>query len=501
MQKRSSRPSLKNIRRLKLYMIAGYALIVVAAISIVSMLAVRKTDAVLKSKVMSMSSSLNVQMQINLDTYLSRLETLGTLVFGAEEVYTYDASDPDNDEYEAINTEKIISDKLFSLCIMDNFVDYGIVYRNNRTVGKISNGTSSLFGDRIFEELSSVISRERTSDGWSAGFKDDFKRIYYVKEIHENAILVISFYASELSSVFDNPERLRDMDIRLVNSEQDIIYSYDRDEIGQPLPEDITLMVNGQTDATVMNSNYLVSVNGCGENWFVISSIPTGIILAEKNEMRFFIYMVAFLAAVIASLIGTYLSVKITEPVKEAVSALDAKARTDQLTGILNKQSFEETVRSRIDSSLPIEKHALLILDLDNFKGVNDTLGHAYGDKVLTKTGSILRAAFSTEDFLGRIGGDEFSVLVNYSGDEELPYADYVRSKCEEICRVFRSNYTGDSSDYKVSASIGVALFPEHGSTFEELYKAADHALYRSKNKGKDTYTIYSPEMKEEVNG
>ena len=498
MQKRS-RPSLKDIRRLKFLMIVGYALIVLIAISIVTILAVRKTDDALKKKVISLSSSLNVQMQINMDTYLARLETLGTLAFGAKEAYTYDATDPDNDEYESINTEKIISDKLFSLCIMDNFVDYGIVYRNNRTVGKISNGTSALFGDRIFDQLSSMISRQRTNDGWAAGYNEDFKRIYYVKEIHENAILVISFYSSELNSVFDNPEALSDMDIRLTNKEHSIIYSSDRDEIGKPLPYDIMQLVDGQSDATVMNSDYLVSVNRCGDDWFVISSVPTQIILAEKNEIRYYIYMVAFLAVILSALMGTYLSLRISEPVGEVVSALDAKARTDQLTGILNKQSFEETVRSRISSSLSIEKHALLILDLDNFKGVNDTLGHAYGDQVLTKTGSILRATFSTEDLVGRIGGDEFSVLVSYQGDEDTSFEEYVKNKCEEICEVFRNNYTGDDGSYKISTSIGVSLFPQHGASFGELYKAADHALYRSKHQGKDTFTIYSPEISQEV--
>ncbi|MBQ8960193.1 MAG: GGDEF domain-containing protein [Ruminococcus sp.] len=499
MSKRSIRPSLKNIRRLELSMIIGYAVIVVTAIAIVSNLAVRKTDEVLKSKVISLSSSLNVQMQLNVDSYLARLETIGTLAFGAEEAYTYDATDPNNDEYEAIGTEKAISDKLFSLCIMDNFVDYGIVYRNDRTIGKISNGTASLFGDRIFTELSSMITHERTHDGWAAGYNGDFKRIYYVKKIHENALLVASVYASELQSVFDNPEALRDMDIRLVNKDHSIIFSEDRTEVGQPLPADIMELVGSQTDATVMNSEHLVSVNSCGDDWLVISSIPTKIVLAEKNEMRYYIYMVALAAAVLAALVGAYLSVMLTDPVKEVVANLDTKAHSDQLTGILNKQSFEDYAQQRIETSLSIEKHAVIILDIDNFKGVNDTLGHAYGDKVLAKTGSTLRAIFSTDDLLGRIGGDEFCVLLNTSPEEGVPYIDYVKEKCEELCSVFRTNYTGDNGDYKISASVGVSLFPEHGSSYSELYKCADLALYRSKGAGKDTFTIFDPSMDEEV--
>ena len=492
-----NKPSLKNIRRLQLYMILGYALIVIAAVAAVSGLTAKKTDEVLKNKVISMSSSLNVQMKLNLDSYLSRMETIGTLAFGVPEFYTYDATDPNNDEFDALSKEKIITDKLYSLCIMENFVDYGVVYRNNRTVGKISNGTASLFSDKIFDELHSMIKRQRTNDGWAAGYNSDFRRIYYVKSIHENALLVISFYATELQQVFDNPETLSDMAIRLTDSSYNIIYSSEKDEVGTVLPENIAERVRDHSSSTVMDDTYLVSVNACGDDWFVICSIPTEIILGEKKQMQYYIIMVGVMAAALALLISTELSFRLVSPVKAFVSSLDTKASTDQLTGILNKKAFEEMASQRLETSLSIERHALILLDLDNFKGVNDNLGHAYGDKVLSKTGSILRGTFSTEDFLGRVGGDEFAVLLNGVPENDNEFLEFVKGKCQELCEQFASNYTGDNGDYKISASIGVSLCPDHGRDFDVLYKASDSALYISKKKGKDTYTIYSPETKE----
>lgn len=441
-----------------------------------------------------MASSLNVQMRLNMDSYLSRMETIATLAFASEEAYTYDATDENNDEYEALNTEKIISDKLYSLCIMENFVDYGIVYRNNHTVGKISNGTVNLFGENLFSDLNSIITRKRTNDGWSAGYNDDFKRIYYVKKIHENAVLVISFYTTELESVFDNPETLSDMSIRLVNHNFDIIYSSVGDEVGKTLPDDIMNRIDGQNSATLMDNRYLITINSCEEEWFVICSIPTKIILSEKNEMRYYIYMAAFIAALLSLLLSIQLSFRVTEPVRNVVSQLDTKAHIDQLTGILNKISFQEFTDNRLKNSLSIEPHALILIDLDNFKGINDTLGHAYGDEVLAKVGAIMRALFSSEDFLGRIGGDEFCVLINTVPDNNTSYEDFVSSKCEELCTAFRNNYTGKDGKYKVSASIGVSLFSKHGTTFSELYTASDKALYKSKQKGKDTYTFFSSE-------
>ena len=129
---KSLKPVATDISKFKIAMISGFAFIVAVSVIIVSILAVKKTDDVLTNKVVSLTSSLNVQMKINLESYLQRMEKTCTLAFGEQATYKYDATDPDNDEYEALNTEKLISDNLYSLCIMENFVDYGIVYSNNR---------------------------------------------------------------------------------------------------------------------------------------------------------------------------------------------------------------------------------------------------------------------------------------------------------------------------------------------------------------------------------
>lgn len=482
------RQSMKRISIVQVFMIVGYAIIVVASLTIVTRLALKKTDEVLQNKVLSLTSSLNVQMKLNMDSYLSRMETMATLAFGEKSSYTYDASDPNNDEYEAINTEKVITEKLFSLCIMENFVDYGIVYRNNRTVGKISNATNALFGDRIFTELSSMISRERTNDGWFTGYGGDFKRIYYVKKVHDNAVLVISFYAHELDSVFDNPETLSDMEIRLVNSDYNILFSEDNSEIGEPLPESILTRIKDQTSASVMDDEYLISVNKC-DDWFVVCSIPTKIILNEKNDMTRYIYMVSFLAAIVAVIVGMYLSYLLVSPVKKVVKTLDTKAQNDLLTGLLNKLTFEEFSANCLASSLDSENRALVIIDLDNFKGVNDTFGHAAGDKVIAETGDIMREVFSDDDYLGRIGGDEFCVMVNKRFSDPAEFRKYVSDRCMKVSEAM-AEFSSESG-YSVSASIGAALFPADGKDFETLYKACDTALYRSKKTGKNKHSFY----------
>lgn len=148
MDKRKNENSDK-IKQIKLIMIFGYALIVIIAAIFMAFFTIRKNDMVLKSKVSDLTYALNVQMKLNINTYLSKLESISTLVFGTDEIVNYYSSDENSDQYEALNTEKIISDKLYDLCIMENYVDFFIVYSDDHTVGKVSNGTTKLYGDDL----------------------------------------------------------------------------------------------------------------------------------------------------------------------------------------------------------------------------------------------------------------------------------------------------------------------------------------------------------------
>ncbi len=486
-----------RIHWLKRSMILGYTGIILFITFFISILVMNKTDDVLKTKVSSMSSALNVQMKMNINSYLSKMETTGALIFVAEEVYQYDATDPNADGYEALSTEKLISDKLFDLCIMENFVDFGIVYRNNHVVGKVSNGTIELFGDNLYSDLAAMINRHRTNDGWATGYNGDFKRIYYVKQVNENALLVTSFYTTELEDVFEHPGGMNDMTVRLVENNDVVIYSSQDGETGLPLAPEILSRIASQTAATSMDNEYLITVNSCGDNWRVICSIPTQIILKEKNEVQIFIIIVGIITVVLASIVSVWLSHKISTPVNRMVKVLDNKAHIDQLTGVLNKRSFEESADRAFHLENAPEKYALILIDVDNFKGVNDTLGHIYGDQVLAGVGEILHTVFRADDFLGRLGGDEFCVLLYLPKSATISDAvTYTSEKCRQLCEAFNHNYAGEGGDYKISASVGVAFFPQHGRDFNTLYQCADKALYESKHRGKDTYTLYTEELK-----
>ena len=124
-----------------------------------------------------------------------------------------------------------------------------------------------------------------------------------------------------------------------------------------------------------------------------------------------------------------------------------------------------------------------MILDVDAFKAVNDNYGHAVGDKVLAQLGKLFKNHFRQTDIVGRIGGDEFIILIQ---DENIAESR-IRSLLEKVNELKIEELQG----FTLSISIGIAFAPNHGTTFIELYRHADHALYQTKRSGKNNYKIY----------
>ena len=171
---------------------------------------------------------------------------------------------------------------------------------------------------------------------------------------------------------------------------------------------------------------------------------------------------------------------------------LEKRSKTDSLTGLLNKQTTEELITELIaQSSLLKSKGALLMLDVDNFKKINDTYGHAAGDRVLMAIGNIIHSSFKGMDVAGRIGGDEFMVYLR-----DIENADTALRLAAKISDKARHLFPNEPLGRCVTLSIGIALYPDHSKNFEDLYRAADQALYYVKERGKDFYKLFTPHIK-----
>ncbi|MEG1869948.1 MAG: diguanylate cyclase, partial [Oscillospiraceae bacterium] len=167
------------------------------------------------------------------------------------------------------------------------------------------------------------------------------------------------------------------------------------------------------------------------------------------------------------------------------------KSEHDLLTGFYNKIATEKYITDFLSTGEgKIGTHAFLIIDVDYFKSVNDNFGHAFGDAVLSQFSAKIRDLFRDVDILGRIGGDEFVVFMKNVQSERV-----VLTKAREICSQVNDSFNKNGTIHKISASIGIAFYNEHGKTYQELYKNSDAALYISKQEGRDQYTVYNDNM------
>lgn len=166
---------------------------------------------------------------------------------------------------------------------------------------------------------------------------------------------------------------------------------------------------------------------------------------------------------------------------------LQTKAETDALTQLLNKATTENEIRDYISGPGMNSKSILIILDIDNFKKINDTKGHAFGDEVLRNLGLKLKGVFRVSDILGRTGGDEFVIFLKDLKDNET-----IKREAGRVEEFFHDFKTGEYVKYSVTASIGVSIYPYDATSFEGLYQLADKALYKAKRRGKNQIAFYN---------
>ena len=187
----------------------------------------------------------------------------------------------------------------------------------------------------------------------------------------------------------------------------------------------------------------------------------------------------------VALIIITAINILVRIKASEHSKVLEDKADTDLLTDLNNKMATERKIREYMEK-YPDKQGVLFVLDVDNFKKINDTMGHAFGDEVLRSLAVRLQSMFRATDIVGRTGGDEFMVFL-----KDIREISMIEREGKKIEQFFHQFEVGEYVKYSVTASVGAAVFPGDGKSFEELYKAADNALYVSKRHGKNQLSFY----------
>ena len=178
----------------------------------------------------------------------------------------------------------------------------------------------------------------------------------------------------------------------------------------------------------------------------------------------------------------------ITE-LKQAEETLRVQAQTDALTGLLNRDALLKQLDTRLADPAG-NRVALLYVDLDRFKIVNDVLGHSAGDELLVAAAKRMRDAVASEGMIARFGGDEFVVICAFDDDAHRP-----ERLARRVQHAFAESFRVDSDEFSVTTSIGIARAPADGDTSQQLIQSADLAMYDSKRRRRNGWQAFSPEL------
>lgn len=173
------------------------------------------------------------------------------------------------------------------------------------------------------------------------------------------------------------------------------------------------------------------------------------------------------------------------------IRLLDAAMR-DSLTGLFNRRHFELELNRVMARTGPDSRCALMYIDLDHFKTVNDTMGHAAGDALLVEVARRLTASSRREDLVARLGGDEFVVLMSDPVDTQA-----ATQRAGRLLAAFAAPFIQQGRDVPIRASIGIALCPDHGTTASDLLRCADEALYAAKSDGRHRFRLHGHDQAE----
>lgn len=252
---------------------------------------------------------------------------------------------------------------------------------------------------------------------------------------------------------------------------------------------------NSKTVDVMDEHNSIIYIPLGAGDWSVIFGVPQSYINKQTElQWRTFESMINQLFIVLCVFIFFVVTIAIASKIYNSRKQrqLESKADTDLLTGLTNKLATERKIKEFIELN-PDAQSMMFIFDIDDFKKINDTMGHAFGDEVLRSLGHQIRVIFRASDIVGRVGGDEFIVFL-----KNIPEAAIIRKEAKKIEDFFKDFKTGEYTKYSATASIGAAIYPHEGADFESLYKAADSALYKAKKRGKNQLAYYNEKWADE---
>lgn len=472
----------EKFRKIQERTVVLFAVLFLAVSFFLVLLMSGQSDYALRQTASNLIEAHNRKMQLNVDSYLTKIEKAASLMFAQKEYYEFDPSD-DSDPYTKQLIEEAMTDRINDLGILDNYTDFAVVYEDDEMLGSVSKLTRGMYvNSSMYEDFSRILAGRKENRAWVFGLNDNTDHLYYLQRYNDRAIILVSFYTQELESNFMLPTQLTGMNVALVDDDNDVLYANDKEIIGHKMTDTAIQTIGDVTSGSVMTRDVLITSNTCINGWRIICSMPTDDIVRDnRHAMR---RSMQYLTAVVLLMLvfGIRRAKAMNLSAAGIVETLQEQAQRDQMTGLFNKTNFEQTANRKLEHKNLRRTYCFTIIDVDHFKEINDRYGHSTGDAVLKQFAALLTENFGQEIYLlGRLGGDEFGVLAELEGADRLEAKAVMRSKLTQL-----REKSGNVAGVVVSFSSGTVQASETEiDPFAKLYERADKLLYQGKDSGR----------------
>ncbi|ATZ72827.1 bifunctional diguanylate cyclase/phosphodiesterase [Idiomarina sp. X4] len=244
-------------------------------------------------------------------------------------------------------------------------------------------------------------------------------------------------------------------------------------------------------DESVWNKDHVTSNVVLTSGRWLLATAPMSGSWVSRGPLYWSIVSIGLLLALIMNAFMYYL-LHTQVRLRAALKTIDEQANFDSLTQLHNRRSFIKQLNRLTSKDSKYNSFAVLFIDLDHFKEVNDSLGHDFGDELLKVAGSRLKQQLRTEDFIARLGGDEFVVVINRLKSKEV-----INQLALKLNSALTKPFLLQHSQTQTSCSIGIALYPDDGLNTEQLLKNADLAMYAAKAAGRRTHYFFNDELRQ----
>ncbi|MBR1382990.1 MAG: diguanylate cyclase [Ruminococcus sp.] len=433
-------------------------------------------------------TALNTQMSKSIDLFLDSMNSTGKILFSNEEYIAYDGQS--GTAAEQADIESRIKSFLLSVSVVDNFADYGLVYENGKTLGRISDGCRDLFNDKIYERLSESLGNEKT--GWFTGFYDedkdsyDFKKLFYVRKINDKAVFVSSCYSTELESRFITGFKANTIRSILIDDKNRIIFDTDSDSVSENIDTDILDLFAGSTDTTVLSDFRIASVSSLDNGWQLITVMD----MDAKRQLTMKFALISVFVVIIILMVYELLLHLASATYDPERARLSSAASIDPTTGLHSADYTENVILDKIETSLTGSTFALMIVNITNLGLIEEAYGEETANEAVVKVAHAVDDLFGAEHTVGIMKRDEFAVFADFTDINLLKAYDDIKASVSGLAkRLERCELDNDRGEIKTA--VGAALYPDCSADYDELLSLAEDAAKQCSADRTKTYVLY----------